>query len=102
MYAVIQSGNKQYRVAVGDRIQVDRLVGEVDSSTTLDQVLFVGGEAAKVGAPLVPGATVTAKVVSHDRGDKVITFKMRRRHRFRKTVGFRSSLTTLEITAITA
>ena len=79
MYAVIQSGNKQYKVAVGDRIQVDRLVGEVDSDTTLDQVLLVGGETTKVGAPLVPGATVTAKVISHDRGDKVITFKMRRR-----------------------
>lgn len=102
MYAVIQSGNKQYKVAVGDRIQVDRLVGDEGTETTLDQVLFVGGDSPRVGAPVVSGATVSARVVSHDRGEKVITFKMRRRRRFRLTRGFRSSLTTLEITAINA
>lgn len=102
MYAVIQSGNKQYKVAVGDRIQVDRLADDVDGATTFEQVLFVGGDSPRVGTPTVAGATVSARVVSHDRGEKVITFKMRRRRRFRLTRGFRSSLTTLEITAINA
>ena len=102
MYAVINSGNQQFRVQVGDQLQVDRLQGEVGAELTLDKVLLVGGDEVKVGAPHVEGASVTAKIVSHDRGDKVEAVKYRRRHRTRRNVGFRSHLTTLEITGINA
>ncbi|MCB9760442.1 MAG: 50S ribosomal protein L21 [Alphaproteobacteria bacterium] len=103
MYAVVDCGSKQYRVAVGDRISVDRLDAEAGTETVLDRVLLLGGEGdVRVGAPLVEGVTVTAKVLSHDKGDKVITYKYKRRHRSRVRKGFRASLTTLEITAINA
>lgn len=103
MYAVVESGSKQYRVKVGDHLVVDRLVAEADAEHVFDKVLLVSGDAGiKVGTPVVEGATVTAKVVSHDKGDKVITFKYSRRQRTRRKVGFRASLTTLEITAINA
>jgi large subunit ribosomal protein L21 len=102
MYAIIESGSKQYRVAVGDSINVDRLAAEAGSEITIDRVLLVGGDDVKVGAPVVDGAAVTAKVVSHDKADKVLTFKYSRRQRTRRKVGFRHSLTTLEITDIKA
>lgn len=100
MYAVVDCGSKQYRVAVGDRVQVDRLEGEVGAELTIEKVMMIGGGKVRVGAPHVEGASVTAKIVSHDRGDKVEIFKYSRRHRTRRNVGFRSSLTTLEITGI--
>ena len=102
MYAIIESGSKQYRVAVGDTITVDNLNADAGSELTIDRVLLVGGDAVKVGAPVVDGASVTAKVVENAKGDKVTTFKYKRRHRSRVKRGFRASLTTLEITAINA
>ena len=102
MYAVVDCGSKQYRVEVGGRLQVDRLAGEVGSELVLDKVLLVGGEDVRVGTPNVDGATVSARIVSHDQGDKVTTFRYARRHRTRRQVGFRASLTTLEITGINA
>lgn len=102
MYAVVESGSKQYRVAVGDRLQVDRLGLDVGADLVFEKVLLLGGEEVRVGAPSVPGVSVVAKVVSHDQGDKVRTFKYRRRRRSRVRRGFRASLTTLEITAINA
>lgn len=102
MYAVVDCGSKQYRVEVGGRLQVDRLAGEVGSELVIDKVLLVGGDDIKIGTPNVEGATVSATIVSHDRGDKVTTYKYTRRHRTRRQVGFRSSLTTLEITGINA
>ena len=101
MYAVIESGGKQYRVAQGDQVVVDRLDAEVGAELELP-VLLVGGDEIKIGSPTVDGAVVSAKVVDHFRGDKVITFKMKRRKRSRRRQGFRASLTTLEITAISA
>jgi large subunit ribosomal protein L21 len=100
MYAIIESGSKQYRVAVGETITVDRLNVAEGTELSLDRVLLVSGDDVKVGAPTVDGATVTAKVVTHSRGDKVTTFKYKPRQRTRVRRGFRSSLTTLEITAI--
>ena len=75
MYAIIESGSKQYRVAVGETITVDRLDVAEGTELSLDRVLLVSGDDVKVGAPTVDGATVTAKVVTHSRGDKVTTFK---------------------------
>ena len=103
MYAVVQSGGRQFRVAKGDMLQVDRLNVEVGADHILDQVLMVGeGGEVQVGTPTVKGAVVKTKVVSHDRGEKLVGFKYRPRKRYRKRMGFRSSLTTLEITAIEA
>jgi large subunit ribosomal protein L21 len=103
MYAVVKSGGRQFRVAKGDKLQVDRLDVEVGADHLLDQVLMVGeGEKVNVGTPTIKGAVVKTKVLSHDRGEKLVGFKYRPRKRYRKRMGFRSSLTTLEITAIEA
>ena len=102
MFAVVQTSGKQYRVEPGAQITIDRIGAAEGSTVTFDKVLLVGGNELKVGTPTVAGAKVTAKVVSHDLGDKVITFKMRRRQRMRRRVGFRARLTTLEIVSIEA
>ena len=102
MYAVVESGSKQYRVAVGDKVQVDRLALDEGAELVFDKVLLVSGEEVRVGAPTVAGVSGVAKVVSHEKGDKVRSFKYRRRRRSRVRRGFRASLTTLEITAINA
>ena len=70
MYAVIKTGGKQLRVEEGQTILVEKLAAEVDSTVTFDEVVLVGGETTKVGAPLVAGATVTAKVVAQGKGKK--------------------------------
>lgn len=100
MFAIVQSGGKQYRVEEGATIVVDRLEAEEGSEYSFDEVLLVSGNDVKIGTPNVEGAKVTAKVVAHPRGDKVTTFKFRRRQRTRRRVGFRHSHTTLEITGI--
>ena len=97
MYAIIDNNGRQVRVSAGETIEVDRMDAEVGAEITFDRVLLVGGDEVKVGEPLVAGATVKAKVVSHDRGPKVIAVKYRRRKRSRTKRGFRASLTTLEI-----
>jgi large subunit ribosomal protein L21 len=102
MFAVVQTCGKQYRVEPGATITVDRLGAEEGSTIKLDQVLLVGGDSVKIGAPVLAGASVTAKVVSHGKGEKVITFKYRPKHRTRRRVGFRASLTHLEIVSIDA
>jgi large subunit ribosomal protein L21 len=99
MYAIVESGSKQYRVAVGDTLVVDRIHAEEGSECSLP-VLMLGGDEVKVGAPTVEGASVTAKVVDHHRGDKITTFKYKRRQRSRVKMGYRHCHTTLEITAI--
>jgi large subunit ribosomal protein L21 len=101
MYAVIKTGGKQYRVASGNKIKVEKLGAEVGSEIVLDQVLAVGeGEALKIGAPVVAGATVKAKVLAHGLGDKVTIFKMKRRKNYRKHQGHRQNYTEIEITGI--
>jgi len=102
MYAIVATCGKQYRVEKGATVIVDRLDAEVGAEITLADVLFVGGDEVKVGTPTVDGAKVTARVVSHDQGDKVITFRYKARKRTRVRNGFRASLTTLEITDIQA
>jgi len=101
MYAVVKTGGKQYRVAAGEKIKVEQIPADVGAEITLDQVLMVGeGESVKIGAPLVAGAKVTAKVVAHGRHDKVNIFKMRRRKHYRKNQGHRQNYTELEIAGI--
>ena len=101
MYAVVKTGGKQYRVSGGQKVKVEQLLVDVGAEISLDQVLAVGeGESVKLGKPLVAGATVTAKVVSHGRGDKVHIFKMRRRKHYRKQQGHRQNYTELEIIGI--
>ncbi|ABE50486.1 50S ribosomal protein L21 [Methylobacillus pratensis] len=103
MYAVIKTGGKQYRVAAGDKLKVEKLAGEVGSEITLDKVLLVSdGDNTTIGSPLVQGASVQAKVVAHGRGDKVLIFKMRRRKHYRKTQGHRQSFTEIQIEKIAA
>ena len=101
MYAVVKTGGKQYRVSAGEKLRIEQIGAEVGQEIVLDQVLLVAdGEALKMGAPLVSGATVKAKVLSHGRGDKVHVFKMRRRKHYRKSQGHRQHYTEIEITAI--
>jgi len=100
-YAVIKTGGKQYRVVAGEKIKVEQIPADVGAEITLDQVLMVGeGESVKIGTPLVSGATVTAKVISHGRHDKVRIFKMRRRKHYQKHQGHRQNYTELEISGI--
>ena len=103
MYAVIKTGGKQYRVAAGEKIKVEQIPAEVGTEITLDQVLMVGeGESVKIGAPLVSGAKVTAKVIAQARGPKVLIVKMPRRKHYQKHQGHRQSYTELEISGIAA
>ncbi len=98
MYAVIQTGGKQYRVKSGEQLRIESLEAEVGATLTFDKVLMLGeGEAAKVGAPYVAGAAVRATVVSHGRGEKVHIFKMRRRKHYIKNQGHRQNYTEVRI-----
>ena len=80
MYAIIETGGKQFRVEEGTKILVDRMAADVNSEVSLDKVLMVGGAELKVGAPYVENAKVTATVLDHVRGDKILVFKKWRRH----------------------
>ena len=101
MYAVIQTGGKQYRVTPGDTIRVERLAGDVGSLVELGDVLAVSGEDKMVvGQPKVEGASVLGEIVAHDRGKKIIIFKSKRRKTYRKKQGHRQDLTTLRIKEI--
>lgn len=103
MFAVIKTGGKQYKVAKNDVIKVEKLEAEAGADVTLDQVLIVGDDSsAKIGAPVVEGASVKATVVDQIRDDKVIVFKKRRRHNYRRKNGHRQYLTVLRITDIVA
>ena len=100
-YAVIQTGGKQYRVAAGDVIDVEKLDVEAGAKTELSEVLLVAeGEDVVIGQPLVAGAKVTAEVVDQFKDDKVIAFKFRRRKGYHRTVGHRRKLTKLKIESI--
>ena len=102
MYAVFKTGGKQYRVAQGDQLRVEKLPGNVGDAVTFDQVLLVGGEALKLGKPLVGGAKVEAKIVGQGLGKKLVVFKFRRRKNYRRKNGHRQPYTALEITSIVA
>lgn len=103
MYAIIQTGGKQYRVAEGEILRVELLEAEPKAKVTFDQVLFVdkGGE-VKVGQPTVKGASVEAEVVATDRAKKVIIFKKRRTTTYQRTQGHRQGYTEVRIKSIKA
>ena len=101
MYAVIQSGGKQYRVKSGEQLRVEALPAEVGAAVSFDRVLMLGaGEGARVGAPFVSGAAVKATVLAHGRGEKLRIFKLRRRKHYQKTQGHRQSFTEVRIDEI--
>jgi large subunit ribosomal protein L21 len=103
MYAVLETGSKQYRVAKGDTLEVERLSVEAGKPVTFDRVLLVNNDGkVAVGAPTVANATVVADVVEHVRGDKKIAFKMKRRKGYHKTIGHRQELTVVKIKEINA
>jgi large subunit ribosomal protein L21 len=101
MYAVIQTGGKQYRVKSGEQVKVESLAAEVGATVSFDRVLMLGeGEGIKVGAPFVSGAAVKATVVAQGRGEKIRIFKLRRRKHFAKTQGHRQGFTEVRIDEI--
>lgn len=100
MYAVIQTGGKQYRVTAGDIIQVEKLEGAAGDTVKLDQILSLSGDKLLVGAPLVAGALVTAQILGQEKADKVLIFKKKRRHNYRRKNGHRQQLTALHILSV--
>ena len=97
MFAIIETGGKQYKVSPDDILRVEKLAGAAGDTITFDRVLMVDG---KVGAPMVAGASVTATVVEQTRADKIIVFKKRRRQNSRRKNGHRQHLTVIRITGI--
>lgn len=103
MYAVIETGGKQYRVSEGQTIKVEKLEAEQGSTIQLDKVLMVSnGGKVSVGTPYVSGGKVSATVEAHGRGDKIMVIKFRRRKHYRKQQGHRQHFTSLKITGISA
>lgn len=102
MYAVIKTGGKQYKVAEGEFLKVEKLEGEIGDKIKFAEVLMVGGEKTVVGVPLVAGASVTAKIAVQGKGKKVLVFKSKRRKDSRKLRGHRQHLTVLKIEKISA
>ena len=101
MYAVIETGSKQYRVAAGDTLEVERLAVEAGQPFTFDRVLLVNSDGkVSVGAPTVAQASIIADVVKHTRGPKKVAFKMKRRKGYHRTVGHRQELTVVLIKEI--
>jgi large subunit ribosomal protein L21 len=103
MYAIVETGGKQYRVKPGDTVAVEKLAGEPGETLDLDRVLLVAGNGdaeARVGSPGVAGAIVRAEVVEHIRGEKIIVFRYKSKVRYRRKTGHRQSLTRLRITDI--
>ena len=98
MFAIIQTGGKQYRVSPGDILRVEHLPGERGDEVLLEQVLLVAdGEAIQVGQPLVAGARVVSEILRQGKGKKIIVFKKKRRKKYRRKQGHRQLFTALEI-----
>lgn len=100
MYAVIETGGKQYQVKVGDKVRVEKLNVEEGDLVTFDRVLAIGGEEIKIGTPVVSGAKVEAKVLANGKGKKVITYKYKAKKNERTKKGHRQPFTLVEITNI--
>ena len=101
MFAVIQTGGKQYRVQEGDVIYVEKLNAQADDVVKFDVLLCGEGEDVAVGAPLVEGAAVEGKVLSQGKGKKIVVFKYKSKKTYRRTIGHRQPFTKVEITKIT-
>lgn len=103
MYAIIETGSKQYRVEKDSILSVEKLNLDKGATVSFDRVLLTGdGDKLNIGTPLVSGAKVTGEVVDQYKNDKVISFKKRRRHGYQRTRGHRQNLTKIKITGIQA
>ncbi|RYM06842.1 50S ribosomal protein L21 [Sporolactobacillus sp. THM7-7] len=102
MYAIIETGGKQLKVEEGQSVFVEKLAAETGDTVTFDKVLFIGGDAVKVGSPTVEGASVTAKVTDQGRGKKIVVFKFKRRKNYRRKQGHRQPFTKVTIEKINA
>ena len=101
MFAIVKTGGKQYRVAPGDQIVVERLEGDVGAEISLDHVLAIAdGDSGAIGRPMLPEASVRARIIQQPRGTKVIVFKKKRRKNYRRKHGHRQELTVLRIEEI--
>ena len=99
-HAVIRTGGKQYRVAEGDVVRVEKLDGAPGDKVTFDEILFFGGETPKFGSPLVSGAKVSGEIVTQARDKKIIIFKFKKRKKYRRKAGHRQSFTAVKITEV--
>ena len=100
-YAVIRTGGKQYRVAPGDLVRIERLAGDVGAAVEFSEVLLTGGDGAvRVGTPLVEGARVRGEIVAQTRDRKILVYKKKRRKNYRRRRGHRQSVTTVRVTEI--
>ncbi len=102
MYAIIETGGKQYKVAQGDVVFIEKLNAEAGETVTFDKVLVVGGDDIKVGAPYVSGASVSATVAKQGKAKKIIVYKYKPKKGYHKKQGHRQPYTKVEITAINA
>jgi large subunit ribosomal protein L21 len=103
VYAVIESGGRHYRVAVGDTIDVEKVTAEAGDTVEIDRVIMVSGDSGvTIGTPIVEGAKVTATIKEHFRGPKITIFKMKPKKRYRRKTGHRQSLTRITIDSIDA
>ncbi len=101
MYAVLETGSKQYRVTAGDTLEIERLAIEAGKPVTFDRVLMLNQDGkVTVGSPTITGASVAADVIEHIRGEKRLTFKMKRRKGYHKSIGHRQELTVVKIKEI--
>lgn len=105
MYAVIETGGKQYRVQAGDIVQIEKLEGEVGTNVTFDKVLMLSKQGAEksqiwLGKPMVGGASVQGEIVGQGRGEKILIVKMKRRKQYRRTQGHRQELTQFLVTSV--
>ncbi len=101
MFAIVETGGKQYKVEKGTTLEIERLKEKEGASINLDQVLLISDkEDTKVGNPFISGAVVSGKIVEHKRGVKIVVFKMKAKKRYQKTQGHRQELTVVEITDI--
>jgi large subunit ribosomal protein L21 len=102
MYAVVKAGSRQFKVKEGETLIIDRVPGNAGDSYVFDQVLMIGGDKVTVGAPLVAGAKVEAKIKSQGKGEKLMVFKYKRRKNYKKSHGHRQPISVLEIGKIKA
>ncbi len=102
MFAVIRTGGKQYKVAKDDVLVIEKVAGDVGKSLKIAEVLMLGGDKPKVGAPLVSGASVTCEILEHGKGEKVVAFKKKRRKNTHRKRGHRQHFTKVKITDIHA
>ena len=100
MYAIISSGSKQFKVAQGDVVDVELLAAEIGSTVSFDALMTGGDGETKIGAPVVKGVKVTAKVLEHGKAPKIVVFKYKSKKNERKKQGHRQPFTKLEIVSI--